>query len=54
MQSNEETGKDLYKTFDYLIDKYQMKNEERYIIYSQDLRYEDGILYIPFYMTICL
>ena len=43
-----------HKSFDYLIDKYQMKNEERFIIYSKDLKYEDGIMYIPFYMTICL
>ncbi|HJA67280.1 AAA+ family ATPase [Lachnoclostridium sp. An169] len=40
-----------HKSFDYLIEKYQMKMEERYIIYTKDLKYQDGILYIPAYMT---
>lgn len=43
-----------HKSFDYLIDKYQLKMEERYIIYTKDLKYEDGILYIPIYMTMFL
>ena len=40
-----------HKSFDYLIKKYQLKMEDRYIIYTKDLRYEDGITYIPIYMT---
>lgn len=40
-----------HKSFDYLIEKYQLKMEERYIIYTKDLKYQDGILYIPAYMT---
>lgn len=43
-----------HKSFDYLIDKYQLKMEDRYIIYTKDLKYEDGILYIPIYMTMFL
>lgn len=31
--------------------KYQMKMEDRYIIYAKDFKYEDGIMYIPVYMT---
>lgn len=40
-----------HKSFDYLIKKYQLKGGERYIIYTKDLKYEDGIMYIPIYMT---
>ena len=40
-----------HKSFDYLIKKYQLKMEDRYIIYTKDLKYEDGITYIPIYMT---
>ena len=40
-----------HKSFDYLIKKYQMKIEDRYIIYTKDFKYEDGITYIPIYMT---
>ncbi len=40
-----------HKSFDYLIKKYQLKMEDRYIVYTKDLKYEDGILYIPVYMT---
>ncbi|KIR01499.1 hypothetical protein P261_00313 [Lachnospiraceae bacterium TWA4] len=45
------SGYKSHKSFDYLIKKYQLKGEERYIIYSKDLKFEDGIVYIPFYMT---
>ena len=40
-----------HRSFDYLIKKYQMKMEDRYIIYTKDFKYEDGITYIPIYMT---
>ncbi len=40
-----------HKSFDYLIKKYQLKMEDRYIIYTKDLKFEDGITYIPIYMT---
>lgn len=43
-----------HKSFDLFIRKYQLKMQDRYIIYSKDLKYENGITYIPFYMTICL
>lgn len=45
------SGYRSHKSFDYLIKKYQLKVEDRYIIYTKDLRYEDGITYIPVYMT---
>ncbi len=43
-----------HKSFDYLIQKYQLKMEDRYIVYTKDLKYEDGIMYIPIYMTMFL
>lgn len=43
-----------HKSFDYLIQKYQLKMEDRYIIYTKDLKYENGIMYIPVYMTMLL
>ncbi len=45
------SGYKSHKSFDYLIKKYQLKMEDRYIIYTKDLKYEDGIMYIPIYMT---
>ena len=43
-----------YKSFDYLKKKYQLKMQESYVIYTKDLQYEEGILYIPIYMTMLL
>ena len=38
----------------YLLQKYQLKCEHRFIIYTKDLKYQDGIMYIPIYMTMLL
>lgn len=43
-----------HKSFDYLIKKYPIKIEDRFIIYTKDLKYEDGITYIPIYMTMLI
>lgn len=43
-----------HKSFDYFIKKYQLKVNERYIIYTKDLRVENGITYLPVYMTMFL
>lgn len=48
------SGYTSHKSFDYLIKKYQLKAEDRYIIYTKDLKYQDGITYIPLYMTMLL
>lgn len=48
------SGYKSHKSFDYFIKKYQLKVEDRYIIYPKDLKYENGITYIPFYMAMCL
>lgn len=43
-----------HKSFDYLREKYQLKMQDSYIIYTKDLHYEDGILYLPVYMTMLI
>ena len=48
------SGYTSHKSFDYLIKKYQLKMEERYIIYTKDLKQEDGILFLPIYMTMLI
>lgn len=40
-----------HKSFDYFVEKYSIKVQERYIIYTKDLKFEGGITYIPVYMT---
>ena len=48
------SGYKTHKSFDCLIEKYQLKVQDRYIIYTKDLKFEDGITYIPRYMTCCI
>lgn len=43
-----------HKSFDYLTKKYQLKMQDRYIIYTKDLKYKDEIMYIPIYMTMLI
>lgn len=43
-----------HKSFDYFKEKYQLKMNERYIIYTKDLQFKDEIMFIPVYMTMCL
>ena len=43
-----------HKSFDYLTKKYPIKLEDRYIIYTKDLKFEDQILYLPVYMTMLI
>ena len=45
------SGYTSHKSFDYLGEKYQMKMQDKYIVYTKDLKYEDEIMYIPLYMT---
>lgn len=45
------SGYTSHKSFDYFIKKYPIKVQDRYIIYTKDLKFEDGITYIPVYMT---
>lgn len=45
------SGYSSHKSFDYFIKKYPNKIEDRYIIYTKDFKFEDGITYIPVYMA---
>ena len=45
------SGYTSHKSFDYFIKKYPIKVQDRYIIYTKDLKFEDGITYFPVYMT---
>ena len=47
------SGYSSHKSFDYFIEKYPIKVQNRYIIYTKDLKFSDGITYIPAYMA-CL
>lgn len=48
------SGYKSHKSFDYFKDKYKVKMNDRYIIYTKDLAFDDGVLYIPIYMTMFL
>ena len=48
------SGYTSHKSFDYFIKKYQIKVNDRYIIYTKDLKVENGVTYIPLYMTMCM
>lgn len=48
------SGYKAHKSFDYFVRKYPVKVGERYILYSKDLKFEDEVMYLPFYMAICL
>ena len=48
------SGYKTHKSFDNLAKKYPIKMQDKYIIYTKDLTFEDGILYMPLYMTMCL
>lgn len=43
-----------HKSFDYFKEKYKLKINERYMIYTKDLLYKDEIVFMPVYMTMCL
>lgn len=45
------SGYRQHKSFDYLLKKYDLKTQDRYILYTKDLLVEDGITYIPIYMA---
>lgn len=45
------SGYKRHKSFDYFFEKYGLKKNERYIIYTKDLKVEEEIVYLPLYMT---
>ena len=43
-----------HRSLDLFCQKYSKQVSDRYVVYSKDLKYEDRITYIPFYMTMFL
>ncbi|WP_353065516.1 ATP-binding protein [Arcanobacterium hippocoleae] len=43
-----------HKSLDSFIAKYQMKIPNRYVLYTKDLHFENGVTYLPLYMAMCL
>lgn len=48
------SGYMTHKSFDCFIKKYPIKVEDRFVICTKDLRFADGVTYIPIYMTGCI
>lgn len=48
------SGYKSHRSFDCFVRKYPIPAEEKFIIYAKDLKYEEGITYLPFYMALCL
>lgn len=43
-----------HTSLDVFLEKYKVKCPERYIIYTKDYKKEEGVTFIPAYMTMCL
>jgi hypothetical protein len=48
------SGYRVHSSFDNLRKKYPIKIQDQYIIYTKDLKFEDGICYLPIYMVGCI
>ena len=48
------SGYKTHKSFDMFLEKYPIRCEDKYIFYAKDLKQEDGIVYLPFYMVPCV
>lgn len=48
------SGYKRHKSFDRFARKYQLKMEDRFVIYAKDFKQENGVTYLPFYMVMCL
>lgn len=48
------SGYKNHKSFDLFVQKYQVKMNERFLVYGKDVCLENNILHIPLYMTMCL
>ena len=48
------SGYKSHKSFDYFTEKYDVKVNERFIVYTKNLEREGNLTYLPLYMTMCL
>lgn len=48
------SGYRSHKSFDYFTEKYDVKVNERFIVYTKNLACEENLTYLPLYMAMCL
>ena len=48
------SGYRAHKSLDYFFEKYQVKSNERFVLYPKDLLRDGPITYLPLYMALCL
>lgn len=48
------SGYKSHKSFDYFTEKYDVKVNERFIVYTKNLACEGNLTYLPLYMAMCL
>lgn len=48
------SGYRSHRSLDYFFEKYDVKSQERYVLYTKDLKREGDITYLPVYMAMCL
>lgn len=48
------SGYKSHKSFDYFTEKYDVKVNERFIVYTKNLAHEGNLTYLPLYMAMCL
>ena len=48
------SGYKSHKSFDYFTEKYDVKVNERFIVYTKNLAREGDLTYLPLYMAMCL
>lgn len=48
------SGYKRHKSFDYFTEKYDVKVNERFIVYTKNLAREGNLTYLPLYMAMCL
>ncbi len=48
------SGYRSHKSFDYFTEKYDIKVNDRFIVYPKNLAHEGNLTFLPLYMTMCL
>jgi hypothetical protein len=48
------SGYKSHKSFDYFTKKYDVKANERFIVYTKNLDRDGDLTYLPLYMAMCL
>lgn len=48
------SGYRAHKSLDYFFEKYDVKSDERYVLYTKDVMRDGNVVYLPLYMAMCL